>query len=211
MLSEEELHEKDNKISSNFTYISTYNMGNIGIKKIIEENQNKPKSKIDNKNNITNNNTNTNTNSNNTNNNSSKNRNIQTSKKKSKTNNKTPSNAIYTKSSSPKYYKKSNQRLNIIQKKNLKSSLTQIKFGKKNFSKSTYNFYIYTNSNNNSNYLSKLNIKYNLKRKKKLNSTTKLIKERKICEQKMKSKSNVNIFSVINNKKPYKKIELNLI
>ena len=212
MLLEEELHEKDNKeISSNFTYMSTYNMGNIGIKKIIEDSQSKPKSNIDNKNNITNNNTNTNTNSNsnNTNNNSSKNRNIQTSNKKSKNNNyKTSPNIIYTKSPSPKYYKKSNQRLNInIQKKNLKSSLTQIKFGKKNFSKSTYNFYIYTNSN--SNYLSRLNIKYNSKSKKKLNSTTKLIKERKISENKIKSKSNVNIFSFINNKKVCKKNRTN--
>ena len=32
----DELQEKNKKeISSNYTYISTYNMGNIGIKKII--------------------------------------------------------------------------------------------------------------------------------------------------------------------------------
>ncbi len=202
----DELQEKNKKeISSNYTYISTYNMGNIGIKKIIEENHSKPLTNIDSKNNnITTNNTNTNTNSNTNNNNTSKNRNIQTSKKKTKINYSVSPNVIRIPSSpSPKYYKKSNQRLNMIKKKNLKSSLTQIKFGKKNFYKSTYNFYIYTNNNNNSNCLSKLNIKYHSKSKKKSNSTNKLIKERKISENKIKS--NINIFSLINNKKPSSK------
>ena len=87
---------KDKKELNKYSYISTYNMGNIGIKKIIEDSFKGPINNdnnlliksfpINNMTNITNNNTNnTNTNTNsNTNNNSSKNRDNQTSKKKLK-------------------------------------------------------------------------------------------------------------------------------
>ena len=114
-------NNKENKL----TYISTYNMGKIGIKKIIEE-PIKTQVNTDNKiliqsypinNNITNitnntnnntNNTNTNTNSN-TNNNTSKNKDKQTSKKKIKNKHNISPNIIYThtqSSSNSKYHYK---------------------------------------------------------------------------------------------------------
>ena len=173
-----------------YTYVSAYYMGKIGIKKIIEDPSKSPIN-TDNRaiihsypiNNITNNtnnntnNTNTNTNSN-TNNNSSKNRDIQTSKKKLKNHYSVSPNIIHIQSSSNyKYYKnKSNQRLNIIKKSNLKPSLTQIKFANKHFSKSSSNFHVYTNAHKSSNYIK---AKSYSKKKIKSKSSNKLIKERK--------------------------------
>lgn len=173
-----------------YTYVSAYYMGKIGIKKIIEDPSKSPIN-TDNRvlihsypiNNITNNtnnntnNTNTNTNSN-TNNNSSKNRDTQTSKKKLKNHNSVSPNIIHIQpSSNYKYYKnKSNQRLNIIKKSNLKPSLTQIKFANKHFSKSSSNFHVYTNAHKKSNYLK---AKSYSKKKVKSKSSNKLIKERK--------------------------------
>ena len=173
-----------------YTYVSAYYMGKIGIKKIIEDPSKSPIN-TDNRaiihsypiNNITNNtnnntnNTNTNTNSN-TNNNSSKNRDTQTSKKKLKNHYSVSPNIIHIQSSSNyKYYKnKSNQRLNIIKKSNLKPSLTQIKFANKHFSKSSSNFHVYTNAHKSSNYLK---AKSYSKKKIKSKSSNKLIKERK--------------------------------
>ena len=173
-----------------YTYVSAYYMGKIGIKKIIEDPLKSPIN-TDNRviihsypiNNITNNtnnntnNTNTNTNSN-TNNNSSKNRDTQTSKKKLKNHYSVSPNIIHIQSSSNyKYYKnKSNQRLNIIKKNNLKPSLTQIKFTNKHFSKSSSNFHVYTNAHKNINYLK---AKSYSKKKIKSKSSNKLIKERK--------------------------------
>ena len=119
---------KNNTENNNFTYISTYNMGKIGIKKIVEEpsktqlntnNDNKllipsyqVNSNITNNTNNNTNNTNTNTNTN-TNNNTSKNRDIQTSKKKLKNHHSVSPNFIHAQSSSnSKYYKaKNNQNL----------------------------------------------------------------------------------------------------
>jgi hypothetical protein len=173
-----------------YTYVSAYYMGKIGIKKIIEDPSKSPIN-TDNRaiihsypiNNITNNtnnntnNTNTNTNSN-TNNNSSKNRDTQTSKKKLKNHYSVSPNIIHIQSSSNyKYYKnKSNQRLNIIKKSNLKPSLTQIKFANKHFSKSSSNFHVYTNAHKSSSYLK---AKSYSKKKIKSKSSNKLIKERK--------------------------------
>ena len=193
---------KDNKEINKYSYISTYNMGNIGIKKIIEDsfkahinNDNNLLIKsfpINNMTNITNNNTNnTNTNTNsNTNNNSCKNRGNQTSKKKLKNKHSvSPSYMhIYESSSNTKYlYKyKTNQRLNMIKKNNLniKPSLTQIKLPKKDFSKTANNFYIYTNVNtyNKTKYINNNNPKkINISK-----SNTKLIKERKLTEGNIK-------------------------
>jgi len=174
-----------------YTYVSAYYMGKIGIKKIIEDPSKSPIN-TDNRvlihsypiNNISNNtnnntnNTNTNTNSN-TNNNSSKNKDTQTSKKKLKNHYSVSPNIIHIQSSSSnyKYYKnKSNQRLNIIKKTNLKPSLTQIKFANKHFSKSSSNFHVYTNAHKNSNYIK---AKSYSKKKIKSKSSNKLIKERK--------------------------------
>ena len=173
-----------------YTYVSAYYMGKIGIKKIIEDPSKSPIN-TDNRaiihsypiNNITNNtnnntnNTNTNTNSN-TNNNSSKNKDTQTSKKKLKNHYSVSPNIIHIQSSSNyKYYKnKSNQRLNIIKKSNLKPSLTQIKFANKHFSKSSSNFHVYTNAHKSSNYIK---AKSYSKKKIKSKSSNKLIKERK--------------------------------
>ena len=128
---------KENKETNKFTYISTYSMGKIGIKKIIEDpfktpitsenKQNNQSSPINNINNVnvtnnTNNNTNnTNTNTNsNTNNNSSKNKDNQTSKKKLKNIHSVSPNIVHNRtqsssSNSKNYYKyKTNQRINII-------------------------------------------------------------------------------------------------
>ena len=154
------LPQKDNKEINKFTCISTYSMGKIGIKKIVEDNYKTPINSenklfqsypINNFSNITNsntNNTNTNTNSN-TNNNTSKNRNIQTSKKKLKnihsvSPNITHNNTHY--SSNVNYYKnKVNQRINIVKKNNSKPPIS--KLNKKDFSKSVKNFYVNTSSN----------------------------------------------------------------
>ena len=173
-----------------YTYVSAYYMGKIGIKKIIEDPSKSPintdnraiihsypiNSITNNTNNNTNN-TNANTNSN-TNNNSSKNRDTQTSKKKLKNHYSVSPNIIHIQSSSNyKYYKnKSNQRLNIIKKSNLKPSLTQIKFANKHFSKSSSNFHVYTNAHKSSNYIK---AKSYSKKKIKSKSSNKLIKERK--------------------------------
>ena len=197
---------KDNKDSNKYSYISTYSMGNIGIKKIIEEDSLKNPISSDNNNNnnnnillqsfpinnITNitsnntNNTNTNTNSN-SNNNSSKNKDTQTSKKILKNKHSVSPNSthIYTQTASnSKYYyykSKTNQRLNIIKKNNinLKPTLTQIKLPKKEYSKTANNFYIYTT--NNIYNKNKNNNNYS-KKKNKSKSNTKLIKERKIID-----------------------------
>ena len=139
---------KANKQKNKYTYISTYSMGKIGIKKIIDNTFKAPPTNTDNKlltqtspiNNITNNtnnNTNTNTNSN-TNNNSSKNQDIQTSKKKLKNSHSVSPNVIHThtkSASNNKYYykNKSNQRINITKKTKQKSPLTHLKLEKKNF------------------------------------------------------------------------------
>ena len=173
-----------------YTYVSAYYMGKIGIKKIIEDPSKSPIN-TDNRvlihsypiNNITSNtnnntnNTNTNTNSY-TNNNSSKNRDYQTSKKKLKNHNSVSPNIIHIQSSSNyKYYKnKSNQRLNIIKKANLKPSLTQTKLANKNFSNSSSNFHVYTNAHKNSKYIK---AKSYSKKKIKSKSSNKLVKERK--------------------------------
>ena len=196
---------KNNTENNNFTYISTYNMGKIGIKKIVEEpsktqlntnNDNKllipsyqVNSNITNNTNNNTNNTNTNTNTN-TNNNTSKNRDIQTSKKKLKNHHSVSPNFIHAQSSSnSKYYKaKNNQRMNCIKKNNLKPSLTQIKLAKKQFSKSTNNFYIPINtSKNKGNYKYINNKSYS---KKKIKSNTKLMKKRKITDGNIKYHSN---------------------
>ena len=173
-----------------YTYVSAYYMGKIGIKKIIEypskspiNTDNRviihsyPINSITNNTNNNTNNTNTNTNSN-TNNNSSKNRDTQISKKKLKNYYSVSPNIIHIQSSSNyKYYKnKSNQRLNIIKKNNLKPALTQIKFANKHLSKSSSNFHVYTNAHKNSNYLKP---KSYSKKKIKSKSSNKLIKERK--------------------------------
>ena len=122
--------EKDSKKLNKLAYVSTYNMGKIGIKKIIEEPFKapitSPKNNINITNNTNNNTNNTNTNTySNTNNNSSKNKEIQTSKKKLKNIHCISSNIVHTRtkssSSNSKYYKnKTNQRKNIIKKNNSK-------------------------------------------------------------------------------------------
>ena len=193
---------KDKKELNKYSYISTYNMGNIGIKKIIEDSFKGPINNdnnlliksfpINNMTNITNNNTNnTNTNTNsNTNNNSSKNRDNQTSKKKLKNKHSaSPSHThIYQPSSNTKYLYKynTNQRLNMIKKNNLniKPSLTLIKLPKKDFSKTANNFYIYTNVNK---YNKTKNINNNNPKKINISkSSTKLIKERKLTDGNIK-------------------------
>ena len=193
---------KDKKELNKYSYISTYNMGNIGIKNIIEDSFKGPINNdnnlliksfpINNMTNITNNNTNnTNTNTNsNTNNNSSKNRDNQTSKKKLKNKHSaSPSHThIYQPSSNTKYLYKynTNQRLNMIKKNNLniKPSLTLIKLPKKDFSKTANNFYIYTNVNK---YNKTKNINNNNPKKINISkSSTKLIKERKLTDGNIK-------------------------
>ena len=191
---------KESKDSNKYSYISTYNMGNIGIKKIIEDSFTNQKN-IDNNNknikiqsfpinnmsNITSNNTNnTNTNTNsNTNNNTSKNKDNQINKKiiKNKHSASPNSTHIYTKNSSnTKYYyykSKTNQRLNIIKKNNL-----GLKMPKKEFSKTCNNFYIYTSNNITNNKNKNYNISNNnySKKKNRAKSNTKLIKEKKIID-----------------------------
>ena len=149
---------KENNEINKYTYISTYSMGKIGIKKIVEDPYKTPintdnkiliqPSQINNNTNNTNNNTNnTNTNTNsNTNNNSSKNKDIQTSKKKLKNKHSISPNIIHTRtqssSSNSKYYSnknKTSQRINIIKKNNSKQSLTQLRLPKKDFSKLSTN------------------------------------------------------------------------
>ena len=201
------ISSKENNETSKLTYISTYSMGKIGIKKIVDDpyktpidTDNKlliqPSQIINNNTNNTNNNTNnTNTNTNsNTNNNSSKNKDIQTSKKKLKNKHSISPNIIHTRiqssSSNSKYYSnknKTSQRINIIKKNNSKQSLTQLRLPKKEFSKSSNNFYIYTNNNtyNKNNKYTK-GKSYS---KKKSNSNNKLIKERKITDGQLKSHS----------------------
>ena len=199
--------EKDSNNLNKLTYISTYNMGKIGIKKIIEDPFKTPITSATNNINITNNtnnntnNTNTNTNSN-TNNNSSKNKEIQTSKKKLKSMHIVSPDVAHTRtksgSSNSKYYKnKTSQRMNIIKKNNSKSSMTQLGLPNKEFSKTANNFYIYTNNNiiiNNINKIySKDKTKYvngkSYSKKKKSSSKNKLIKERKLTDGLIKSQS----------------------
>ena len=207
--------EKDSNKLNKLTYISTYSMGKIGIKKIIEDPFKTPIASTTNNINVTNNtnnntnNTNTNTNSN-TNNNSSKNKEIQTSKKKSKNIHIVSPNIVHTRaksgSSNSKYHKNiTNQRMNIIKKNNSKSSMDQLGLPKIEFSKTANNFYIYTNNNiiiNNINKIySKDKTKYvNVKshsKKKKTNSNNKLIKERKLTDGVIKSQSHSNHSSCI--------------
>ena len=197
--------EKDSNKLDKLTYISTYSMGKIGIKKIIEDPFKTPIVSATNNINITNNtnnntnNTNTNTNSN-TNNNSSKNKEIQTSEKKLKNMHIVSPNIVHTRAksgSSNSIYHKSttNQRMNIIKKNNSKSSMIQLGLPKIEFSKTANNFYIYTNNNiiiNNINKIySKDKTKYlngkSYSKKKKINSNNKLIKERKLTDGAIKS------------------------
>ena len=199
--------EKDSKKLNKLTYISTYSMGKIGIKKIIEEPFKAPIASTTNNINITNNtnnntnNTNTNTNSN-TNNNSSKNKEIQISKKKLKNMHSLSPNIVQSRtksgSSNSKYYKnKTNQRKNIIKKNNSKSSMTQLGLPKKEFSKTENIFYIYTNNNININNINKIYSKNKTKfvngksysKKKKNNSNNKLIKEKELNDGAIKSQS----------------------
>ena len=208
----------DNK-NNNYIFISTYNIGKIGIKKLTDKDNLRPHSNNDSKkilyqnyhinNNITSNNTNANTNSN-TNNNSSKNRNIQTSKKKSKNSFSVTSNRIHIQSSSSsKYYKRYNEILNISTKNRMKSSLNHIKFINHKFSKSSGNFYMHSSNNE---YISKINLKYLSKKKK--SKSSKLIKERKRKIEEKKVKSYTNIFSLITPKtkkyNKYNRVNLNL-
>lgn len=149
-----------------FTYASTYNYGKFSNKKVAEESfksnsitgnkiiiQSYPINNITNSNtNNTNSNTNSNTNNNITNsntNNRSKNRDIQTCKKKLKNYHSLSPNIILVQSSSnAKFYKnKSNKRLSKITKNNLKTSISHIKLSKKEFSKSSSNFNVFTNIN----------------------------------------------------------------
>ena len=194
-----EVNSSHNNLDDNyFTYASTYNYGKFGTKKMTEESF-KSNSITGNKiiiqpcpiNNITNsntNNTNSNTNSNtnnnitnsNTNNNRSKNRDIQACKKKLKNYHSVSPNIILVQSSSnAKFYKnKSNKRLSKITKNNLKTSITHIKLSKKEFSKSSSNFHVFTNINKNKNikYLQK---KTYSKKKIKSKSLNKFSKDRK--------------------------------
>lgn len=194
------LPSNDNKEMNKYTCISTYNMGKIGIKKIVDDTfktqlnsdnkliQSYP---INNFSNITNsntNNTNTNTNSN-TNNNTSKNRNLQASKKKLKNIHSVSPNIVHNHTqyaSNANYYKnKINQRINIVKKNNSKPPIS--KLNKKDFSKSVKNFYVHPNINlynkskyHNKSYSTKKNVS---------NSKNKLLKERKITDGQLKSHS----------------------
>ena len=190
-----EVNSSHNNLDDNyFTYASTYNFGKIGTKKVTEESsksnsitgnkiiiQSYPINNITNSNtNNTNSNTNSNTNNNvtnsNTNNNRSKNRDIQTCKKKLKNYHSVSPNIILVQSSSnAKFYKnKSNKRLGKITKNNLKTSITHIKLSKKEFSKSSSNFHVFTNINKNN-----LKKKSYSKKKIKSKSLNKFSKERK--------------------------------
>ena len=165
-----EINSSHNNMDDNYyTYASTYNFGKFGTKKVVEESfksnsitgnkiiiQSYPINNITNSNtNNTNSNTNSNTNNNitnsNTNNNRSKNRDIQACKKKLKNYHSVSPNIILVQSSSnAKFYKnKSNKRLSKITKNNLKTSITHIKLSKKEFSKSSSNFHVFTNINKN--------------------------------------------------------------
>ena len=202
------IHSKGSNDINKLAYISTYSMGKIGFKKIVEEplkppitndikvmNQSPPINNVTNNTNNNTNNTNTNTNSN-TNNNSSKNKENQTSKKKLKNIHSVSPNFFHNRiqSSNSKYYfkNKSNQRINIIKKNNSKPTLTQLKLAKKEFSNSSNNFYINTNNNiYNKNKYIYINKKSYSKKKYKSNSHSnkKLLKERKITDGKLKSHS----------------------
>ena len=180
-----------------FTYASTYNYGKFSNKKVAEESfksnsitgnkiiiQSYPINNITNSNtNNTNSNTNSNTNNNITNsntNNRSKNRDIQTCKKKLKNYHSLSPNIILVQSSSnAKFYKnKSNKRLSKITKNNLKTSISHIKLSKKEFSKSSSNFNVFTNINK-SKKIKYLQKKSNSKKKIKSKSLNKFSKERK--------------------------------
>ena len=192
---------KTNTHINKYTYISAYSMGKIGIKKIIENPFKTPVIHYNNKflvqsfpinsiTNNTNNNTNTNTNSN-TNINTSKNQDIQTSKKKVKNSFSVSPNNIIPHSQSNSNYKyyyknKTSQRINIIKKNNQQSSLSPLKFIKRDFSKTENNLYKYTNFYNNSKY--KINKSYS-NNKNKSNSNKKLMNERKLTDRQMKSHS----------------------
>ena len=195
-----EVNSSHNNMDDNyFTHASAYNYGKLGNKKISEESlksnyitgnkiiiQSYPINNITNSNtNNTNSNTNSNTNNNitnsNTNNNRSKNRDIQTCKKKLKNYHSVSPNIILVQSSSnAKFYKnKSNKRLGKITKNNLKTSITHIKLSKKEFSKSSSNFHVFTNINKSKNikYLKKKSYSKNKIKSKSLNKFTKERKE----------------------------------
>jgi hypothetical protein len=195
-----EVNSLHNNLDDNyFTFASTYKYGKIGTKKVSEESfksnsitgnkiiiQSNPINNITNSNtNNTNSNTNSNTNNNitnsNTNNNRSKNRDIQTCKKKLKNYHSVSPNIILVQSSSnSKFYKnKQTKRLSKITKNNLKTSITHIKLSKKEFSKSSSNFHVFTNINKNKNikYLKKKSYSKKKIKSKSLNKFTKGRKE----------------------------------
>ena len=195
-----EVNSLHNNLDDNYcTFASTYKYGKIGTKKVSEESfksnsitgnkiiiQSNPINNITNSNtNNTNSNTNSNTNNNitnsNTNNNRSKNRDIQTCKKKLKNYHSVSPNIILVQSSSnSKFYKnKQTKRLSKITKNNLKTSITHIKLSKKEFSKSSSNFHVFTNINKNKNikYLKKKSYSKKKIKSKSLNKFTKGRKE----------------------------------